>query len=121
MQTRDPKTRTVPPIESREQWDELVKTIETEGDAIIESEGGRKVAVISYNEFQEYQEARRNRLREEALARLQVLEEQQARRTEDVSEEEIERISVEAGREIRKALNEKYRAGLIDLPEREAE
>lgn len=55
MQTRNPETRTVPPIESREQWDELVKTIESGGDAIVESEGGSKVAEIPYDEFLEYQ------------------------------------------------------------------
>lgn len=121
MQTRQSTTRTVPPIESRQQWDDLVSTIETEGDAIVENESGRKVAVISYDEFLEYQEQRKARLREEAFARLREIEERQARRNADLSDEEIERISIEAGREVRESLNEKYRAGLLDVPERDRE
>lgn len=121
MQTRNPGPRTIPPIESREQWDALVETIETEGDAIVESKSGRKVAVISYDEFLEYQEQRKARLREEAFARLRKIEERQSRRNADLSDEDIERMTLDAGREIRESLNEKYRAGVIGVPERDPE
>jgi hypothetical protein len=38
MQTRDPDTRTVPPIETKKQWNTLIESVETEGDAIVQSE-----------------------------------------------------------------------------------
>lgn len=121
MQTRNPEPRTVPPIESREQWDALVETIETEGDAIVESKGGRKVAVISYDEFLEHQAQRKVRLRTDAYARLQEALKGQAERNADLSEDDIERMSLEAGREIRESLNRQHRAGIIGLPERNPE
>jgi PHD/YefM family antitoxin component YafN of YafNO toxin-antitoxin module len=100
MQTRNPDPRTVPPIESREQWDALVETIETEGDAIVESTGGQKVAVISYDEFLAYQEQRKARLREEAYARLREMEERQSQRNADLSEQEIEELAERFSREV---------------------
>ena len=100
MQTPNPDPRTIPPIESREQWDELVETIETEGDAIVENESGRKVAVISYDEFLEYQEQRKTRLRDEAYAKLQQALDGQAERNADLSEEEIEELAERFSREV---------------------
>jgi PHD/YefM family antitoxin component YafN of YafNO toxin-antitoxin module len=100
MPTRNPDPRTVPPIESREQWDALVETIETEGDAIVESKGGRKVAVISYDEFLAYQEQRKVRLREEAYTRLQEALKGQAERNADLSEDEIEELAERFSREV---------------------
>jgi PHD/YefM family antitoxin component YafN of YafNO toxin-antitoxin module len=99
MQGRDPNTRTIPPIQSKEQWDALVKTIETEGDAIVESESGAKVAVIPYDEFLELQEQRKNRLREEAYVRLQEAMKEQEKLNQEISEEEAEQIAQEFSRD----------------------
>jgi hypothetical protein len=77
----------------------LVKTIETEGDAIVESESGAKVAVIPYDEFLELQEQRKNRLREEAYVRLQEALKGQDERNADLTEEEIEELADRATRE----------------------
>lgn len=121
MQTRKPDTRTVPPIESKTQWNTLIESIESEGDAIVESESGAKAALISYEEFLEIKEARRKWRYEEGLERLRQLEEEQALRNSDLSEEEVERIALEVGREIRESLNEKYRSGVIGFPHRDPE
>ena len=99
MQTRQPTTRTVPPIESKEQWNQLVESIETEGDAIVENERGEKVAVISYEEFLEYREQRRKQLAAEGYARLQKALEGQDERNSDLSQEEIEELADRASRE----------------------
>ena len=98
MQTRQP-TRTVPPIESKEQWNELVESIETEGDAIVENERGEKVAVISYDEFLAYNEQRSKQLASEAYARLQETLVGQDERNADLTEEEIEELADRASRE----------------------
>jgi hypothetical protein len=50
MQTRDPDTRTTPPLEPKKQWNTLV---ETEENALVQSESGTKAVLISYGEFQE--------------------------------------------------------------------
>lgn len=99
MQTRDADPRTVPPVESKKQWNALIESIETEGDAIVESESGARAVLISYDDFLEFQEQRKARLREEAFARLREMEERQSRRNADLSDEEIEELAERASRE----------------------
>lgn len=99
MQTRQSTTRTVPPIESKEQWNALLETIATEGDVIVESESGEKFAVVSYEEFLDYQEQRRKKLAAEAYSRLQDELRGQDECNADLSEEEIEELAERASRE----------------------
>lgn len=103
MQARQPKTRTVPPIKSEDQWESLVETIATNGDAIVESESGTKVAVISYEEFVDYQAQRRQRQIDEAYAQLQEALKGQGERNADLSDEEIEAL---ANRAVREAIDD---------------
>ncbi|HWV23025.1 MAG TPA: hypothetical protein VNZ58_02455 [Thermomicrobiales bacterium] len=116
MQTRKPDLRIVPPVESQEQWDALVESVSSEGDAIVESRSGKKAVIISYDEFLDIQEQRKSKLREEAFARLQDALKDQAERNADLSDEDIEELANRANREIREELNRKYRTGLLVLP-----
>lgn len=100
MQTRKPDVRTVPPVESRQQWNALVESIATEGNAIVEGSSGEKVAVISYEEFLAYQQERQKRLLEGAIARLEEMEERQSRRNADLSEEQVEELAERFSREV---------------------
>lgn len=99
MQTRQRTIRKIPPIESKEQWNALVESIETEGDAIVENERGEKVAVISYDEFLEYREQRRKERTAEAYARLQQALKGQDERNADLTEDQIEELADRASRE----------------------
>lgn len=99
MQTRQPTPRTVSRRTFTEQWDELIDSLATEGNAIVESKSGTKAAMISYDEFLEFQEQRKKRLREEAYARLQEAMKEQEKLSQDLSEEEAERIAQEFSRE----------------------
>lgn len=99
MQARQPDTRTVPPIESEDQWESLVETIATNGDAIVESKSGTKVAVISYEEFIAYQAQRKQARIDEAYAQLMEALKGQDERNADLSDEDVEALAERASRE----------------------
>lgn len=112
MQPIDPNPRTVPPVTSEEQWNALVESIETEGDAIVESESGAKAVLISYEEFQEIREQRRKKQAAEAFERLQESMKKQELLSKDLSEEETERIAQEFSRDFYEDLADR---GIINV------
>lgn len=116
MQSRKPAPRTVPPVESKEQWDALVDSISSEGDVIIESRSGERAVIISYEEFLELLEQRKRKLREKTYAGLQKALKDQVECNANLSDEEVEKLAHRAGWEIREELNRKYRAGLLSFP-----
>jgi len=62
-------------------------------EVIIESHGKPKAVVISYDEYEDLRQLRKQRQRADAFAKLRELEQRIGDRNKDLSEEEIEELS----------------------------
>lgn len=115
MAKQRPTVRTISSNEAKQRWGALMNAVVDNGDeVVIESHGKPKVAVISYEEFQEFAELREQRRRDEALAWMRDFEKRQAEGNTDLTEEEVERIAIEVGREVNQAVNERWRQRMRD-------
>lgn len=96
--------RTISSNEAKQRWGSMISAASEQGDEIVvESHGKPKVAVISYEDYQEFAELREKRRREEALAWLRDFEREYGGRNADLTEEEIEGL---ANRATHKAFDE---------------
>ena len=105
-----PTIKTISSNEAKQRWGALISAVSNDGDeVVIESHGKPKVAVISYEEFQELTDLREKRRREEALRRFDVLTDRLSKRNQDLTPEQVAELAVRTGREINAELAEKQR------------
>jgi prevent-host-death family protein len=110
MAKQRPTVRTISSNEAKQRWGSLMSAVVDDGDeVVIESHGKPKVAVISYEEFQQFVDLREKRRREEALRRFDALTERLSQRNQDLAPEQVDRLAVRAGREINAELAAKQR------------
>ena len=64
-----------------------------EDEIIVESRGKPKVAVISYDEFEAFQDLRKKQRRAAALTEFRALSERIGDRNKDLSEEQIDELA----------------------------
>ena len=105
----DTRTRTVSSNEAKQHWGAMLKAASSGEAVIVESHGKPKAVVISPEAFEEYQQAREQQRREEALEWLRRFEERQRERNKNLTPEQVEEIAIRAGREINAAAAKKQR------------
>lgn len=109
--------KTMSSNEVKQRWGSVMSTAkETDNAVIVKSHGTPLVAVIPYDEFADFQEFKEKRRREELLRRLDQLEARYDGRNDDLSDEEVNELAVRAGREINRAVAERHRKRVADLP-----
>lgn len=69
--------------------------VENSDEVVIESRGEPKVAILSYEEYQEFLALREQARRREALRQLEELAERMQVRNADLSAEEVEQLADE--------------------------
>lgn len=90
-----------------------MSTVKVPDDAVVvESHGKPQAAVISFTRFEKLRELEEKERRAWALDRLREIEARYDGRNDDLTEEEVEALAVRAGREINRAVAERYLARL---------
>lgn len=105
----DTRTRTVSSNEAKQHWGAMLRAASSGEAVIVESHGKPKAVVFSPEAFEEYQQAREQLQREEALEWLRGFEERQRERNKDLTPEQVGRVAIRAGREINAAAAKKQR------------
>jgi prevent-host-death family protein len=93
-------TRTISSNQAKQRWGAVISSVSEQGDeVIVESHGKPKVAVISYEEFERFNELRKKQQREELMERLRVLEAKQLARNNELTDEQVEVLADRAAHE----------------------
>jgi prevent-host-death family protein len=86
--------KTLSSNEAKQRWGAVMDTVSRgENEIIVESHGKPKVAVISYEEFETFQELRKKQRREEALRELQSIGKLIGDRNKDLTEEQVAELA----------------------------
>jgi prevent-host-death family protein len=93
-------TRTISSNEAKQRWGAVISAVSEQGDeVIVESHGKPKVAVISYEEFERFNELREQQRRAEIMERLRVLEARQLARNNELTDEQVDELADRAAHE----------------------
>lgn len=86
--------KTLSSNEVKQRWGAVMGSVSKgEDEIIVESHGKPKVAVISYNEFEAFQDFRKKQRRAAAYARLKELERRIGDKNKDLTEEQIDELA----------------------------
>jgi prevent-host-death family protein len=86
--------KTLSSNEAKQRWGAVMDTVSRgENEVIVESHGKPKVAVISYEEFETFQELRKKQRQQQALRELRLIGDLIGDRNNDLTEEQVAELA----------------------------